>query len=173
MSSQPSIRVLAALSLVLWTASLDTLAADGSDADTSVAQPCLNHSMIKRTKVLNDRNILFVTRDDVSYNNQLPRQCPSLGRGTLVNYQIENRRLCNGSAFTILWQVGTSYVPTFICRLGMFLPVSEDEVAVLMAATEEQRAQRRNRRRGERDMVQTERVELPLAAEPPTAELTP
>ena len=33
--------------------------------------------MIRTTKVLNNQNILFVTRDDVSYANQLRRRFPA------------------------------------------------------------------------------------------------
>jgi hypothetical protein len=150
--------------MALFAAPLDALAAEDNDSETSVAQTCLNHQMIKRTKVLNDRNILFVTRDNVSYNNQLPRQCPSLGRGTLVNYSIENRRLCNGSSFSVLWRTGSGYVPTFICRLGMFLPVSEDEIADLVASTAKAKEERRARRRSDRDLVKAEPVELPPTA---------
>ena len=54
---------------------------EGQESDApSAVQQCLNHPTIRRTKILNERNIVFVTRDGTIYNNQLPRQCPSLRR---------------------------------------------------------------------------------------------
>src|SRR5688572_8858256 len=71
-----------------------TQSRDAAQSDEpSMAQPCLNHPAVRRTKILNDRNIVFVTRDDTIYNNQLPRQCPGLRRNSLVNYGIANSRL--------------------------------------------------------------------------------
>lgn len=144
-----------------------------ADEPVSVAQDCVNQRAIKRTKVLNDRTILFVARDGQHYINQLPRQCPSLRRNSLLNYAVANSQFCAGSTFTVLWETGTNrYVPGFVCPLGMFLPVTEDEVADITALTDEPAA-RRQRRRSERDMVQTERVELPRPAEDTAPEAVP
>lgn len=153
----------------LLCALLPGATAFADDEATSVAQPCIKHSQLKRTKVLGNRNILFVTRDGSMYNNELPRQCPSMRRNAIVNYAIRgpNADMCAGDSFQVLWDIGTSYAPAFICQLGLFAPISEDEAADLEAVTAE-RNERRPRRRGERDMVQAERVELPAEA-PATA----
>ena len=135
----------------------------------SVAQECLNQHSIKRTKVLNDQNILFVDREGQNYVNQLRRQCPSMRRNSLLSYPIVNSRLCAGNSFVLLMEVGMgNYVPSFVCQLGMFVPVSEDEVADIMAMTQ-QPDSARARRRSERDMIETERAELPQ----PAAEAAP
>jgi hypothetical protein len=135
---------------------------EAQERDTPrVARDCLNHPTIKRTKILNDRNIVFVTRDDTIYNNQLPRRCPSLKRGSLVNYPIENGRLCTGGSFQLLWETTPrNYVPAFVCQLGMFMPITESELEDLTAMTDESR-ERRPRRRSLREAVTTEQVELP------------
>jgi hypothetical protein len=143
----------------------------GSEQDrgesSGVARECLNHPAIRRTKILNDRNIVFVTRDDTIYNNQLPRQCPSLNRSSLVRYPIENARLCAGGSFQLLWETSPrNYVPAFVCQLGLFVPITEDELADLTAMTEENR-ERRPRRRSTREAVTTEEVEVPRAETPP------
>lgn len=128
------------------------------------AQTCLDQPTIKRTRVLNDRNIIFVTRDNAVYNNNLPKDCPSLRRGGLVRYPVEQRRLCAGGNFQVLWQAGgaNDYIPAFVCQLGYFVPISESELEDLTAATEENR-ERRPRGRSRREAVQTENVELPPA----------
>lgn len=159
---------MALLAAVFGTAASaqDGAAEDSDDEPSSVVQTCLNHPTIKRTKVLNDRNIVFITRDDTIYNNQLPRQCPSLKRGSLVNYGIEQSRLCAGGQFQVLWQLDMNrYAPAFVCQLGTFVPITEDELESLTAMTDENRS-RRNAKRSKREAVTTEEVELPPAEVP-------
>jgi hypothetical protein len=134
---------------------------EAQERDTPrVARECLSHPTIKRTKILNDRNIVFVTRDNTIYNNQLPRQCPSLKRGSLVRYPIENARLCAGGSFQLLWETSPrNYVPAFVCQLGIFVSITESELEDLTAMTDESR-ERRPRRRSLREAVTTEQVEL-------------
>jgi hypothetical protein len=128
-----------------------------------IARPCLNHSEIKRTQVLNDRNIVFVTRENKIYDNQLLRQCPSLRRNSVVNYAPVNGKLCAGNTFAVLWQTGANnYVPAFICPLGNFVPLTEDELADLTAMTDDGPGRRERRRN--RDAIKAEPVELPPAA---------
>lgn len=134
------------------------------------AQACLDHPTIRRTRVLNDRNIVFVTRNNTIYNNHLPKECPSLRRGSLVNYPVEQRRLCAGGSFQVLWQTGpaNNYIPAFVCQLGYFVPISESELEDLTAATDERR-ERRPRRRSRGEAVTTEQVELPPADAAPAS----
>jgi hypothetical protein len=160
----PAVLVSALLVPLLQTA--PARAAD--DDDTSVAQTCIRHSQLRRTKVLGDRNIVFVTRNGSIFNNELPRQCPSMRRNALLNYAVDGGDMCAGDSFQVLWQVGTNYMPAFVCQLGMFAPISEDEMADLEALTEE-RSERKPRRRTERDMVQAERAALPAPAPAETA----
>ena len=142
----------------------DGRAPDGDES--SVAKACLDHPRIKRTRILNDRNIVFFTRDGI-YNNVLPRQCPSLRRGSLVNYAVANRELCAGGQFQVLWQTGVGvYTPAFFCQLGYFVPVDESELEDLVAMTDEDRDRSRTRRRSARESVTTQQVELPPPAQP-------
>jgi hypothetical protein len=140
------------------------LAQDGADEEdggkAGVAQACLDHPTIRRTRIINDRNIAFFMRDGTIYLNQLPRQCPSLRRTSLVNYAIENRSVCAGSLFQVLWEAGTgNFVPSFVCRLGAFVPVTAEQLEDLEILTTEERRSRR--RRNASEAVTTEQVELP------------
>ena len=130
---------------------------------------CLPHPTITRTKILNGRNIVFVTRDNTIYNNELPKQCPSLNRRSLVNYGIQNGRICAGDRFQVLWETGPgNYQPSAMCQLGNFVPVTEAELDDLMAMTDENR-ERSKRGRSKREAVTTEPVEAPLATPAPAA----
>lgn len=145
------------------------VATEAADAP-SIGQACLNHPQIRRTKVLDDRNIVFVTRDDTIYNNQLPRECPGLRRNSIVNYAVANSRLCSGGLFQVLWQVGVNnFFPAAVCKLGYFVPITEAELEDLTAMTEENR-DRRSNRRSRRETVTTQQVELPPPAEVPATE---
>jgi hypothetical protein len=157
------------------TAQAQDGAAEADDAP-SVSQPCLNHPTIRRTKVLGDRNIVFTLRDGTIYNNQLPRQCPSLRRDSVVNYAVENSRLCAGASFQVLWETSLgNYVPAFVCRLGSFVPITAAELDDLVAITAENRARTR-RGRSMREAVTTSPVTLPRdepATTPPPAPASP
>lgn len=151
----------------------------------SIAQSCLPQINIKRSRVLNDRNILYVTKGGQAYNNVLPKQCPALRRDTTLAYTYVNAKLCAGSTFTVLQRVGIgsqtqpywnpatnekialpapAFVPTFVCQLGLFTPVSESEVEDIIGATEDKP---RRSRRSTREMVETENVSAPTPAPSP------
>jgi hypothetical protein len=174
------LRRSAATCAVLLVAALTTpIAAQQNDdaeatATSSAPRSCLPHPTIDRTKVLNDRNIVFVTRDDTIYHNELPKQCPSLKRNSLVNYGIANGRVCVGDRFQVLWETSPgNYLPASMCQLGSFRPISNTELDDLLAMTEENREKRR-RGRSTREAVTTEQVELPQAeAAPADAAISP
>jgi hypothetical protein len=142
---------------------------DAPEADDAPreARVCLDHPMVRRTRVLNNRNIVFVTRANEIYNNRLPEDCPSLRRGSLVRYPIEQRRFCAGSSFQVLWETTpNNYMPAFVCKLGYFVPITEDELEDLLVETAPDR-DRRPRRRSRREAITVEQVELPA---PPPAD---
>jgi hypothetical protein len=143
------------------------------EADPAAAptgpRSCLPHPTINRTKILNGRNIVFVTRDRTIYNNELPKECPNLNRRSLVNYGVQNGRVCAGDRFQVLWETGPgNYQPTAMCQLGNFVPITETELDDLMAMTDENR-DRSGRGRSKREAVTAEPVEAPLATPAPPA----
>ena len=140
-------------------------AQDGTDEDDGgeelgVAQACLDHPTIRRTRIISDRYIAFFMRGGKTYLNQLPQQCPSLRRTSLVNYAIENRSVCAGSLFQVMWEASTgNFVPSFVCRLGPFVPVTVEQLEDLEILTTEER--RSSRRRNASEAVTSAEVELP------------
>jgi hypothetical protein len=140
---------------------------DGSD-EVSGPVACLKQPEIRRARILSNRNIVFVTRFDEIYNNELPKECPGLHRNSLVSYPVTSARLCAGDRFQVLWeQRPGSYVPAALCPLGRFVPITATELEDLMTMTESNRG-RRQRGRSTREAVTTQQVELPAAAAPPT-----
>jgi hypothetical protein len=160
------------VALVLTAGAPAQEGADDKDSgELGVAQACVDHPTLRRTRIINDRNIAFFMRNGKIYLNQLPRQCPSLRRTSLVNYAIENQEVCSGSLFQVMWEAGTgNFVPSFVCQLGPFVPVTAEQLEDLEILTTEER--RSSRRRNTSEAVTTEQVELP-PAEPPAAEQSP
>jgi hypothetical protein len=168
MDKRSTITTVAAISAALFATALiargEAQQSEAEVANTSSSPlSCLPHPTINRTKILNGKNIVFVTRDHTIYNNQLPKQCASLNRRSLVNYAIANGRICAGDRFQVLWEERPgSYLPAAQCQLGYFVAISEAELEDLMAMTAEKR-ERRGRGRSTREAVTSEQVELPRA----------
>jgi hypothetical protein len=142
--------------------------ADGADETRSTVS-CLKQPDIRRATILSNRNIVFVTRFEEIYNNELPKQCPGLQRKSLVNYPITNGRLCAGDRFQVLLEQGGlgQYVPAAMCPLGTFVRITAAELEDLETMTDQHRT-RGQRGRSSREAVTTEQVELPPAAPPAT-----
>jgi hypothetical protein len=157
-------RLAACWALVLTALRLSVEAQDGGAAGAERA--CLNHPTIRNIRVLNDTNIAFFTSDDTIYNNTLPKRCPTLRRGSLLTYAVENGQLCAGGRFTVSDRVGE--LAAFECRFGYFAPITEDELADLTVAVNPPERGRRGSRRSRGDATTTE-VKLP----PRETEVTP
>jgi hypothetical protein len=113
---------------------------------------CINRSDIRRTKILSDRNIVFVTRHDEIYSNQLAKQCPNLTRNSVVNYPTSGGRMCEGDRFQVLWEQrpGSYIQPPCVAR---HVRTDYRSDSSLMAMTEEnaRRQARPQRSRGRND----------------------
>ena len=156
------------VALLAATLAAPGLAQPSDDADGSTSGPveCLKQSEVRRARILSNRNIVFVTRFDEIYNNQLPKECPGLRRNSLVSYPVTNARLCAGDRFQVLWeQRPGNYAPAALCPLGRFVPITATELEDLMTMTETNRG-RRQRGRSTREAVTTQQVELPPTATP-------
>src|SRR5512147_690734 len=73
MSLETTIRRSLLIAALLGAAYTGTASADEDGAH--VATACLRRSDIRTTKILGQRNVLFITRDRTTYNNQFKRQC--------------------------------------------------------------------------------------------------
>lgn len=152
---------IALASTALGAATLGGRAAADTDDEAPAAKSCLYEGDLRRTTVLDDRTILFTTRDGQTYSNSLPQQCPMMRGNSILNYEVEHRRICSGSMFQVLVDYGFGLTPGVVCALGIFVPISEDEASDLIARSKQSSDNPRRRRRSERDMVKIEPVEPP------------
>lgn len=141
---------------------------DAAVIDAAGPRPCLPQPRIKRTKILDNRNIVFVTHQDQIYNNPLPKQCATLNRRSLVNYEVANGYVCAGDRFQVIVETAPKvFMPGPLCELGTFVPITEAELDDLTAMTASKR-ERASRGRSSREAVTTEQIELPRNEPPPT-----
>lgn len=135
-------------------------AADAQDTDQfdRTPQQCLSTSSIDRTRVLDDRTILFFMRGKRIYRNYLPRKCPGLEREQRIMYKTQGSRLCDIDTITVLEEWGGRLTPGFTCPLGSFVPITAEEVEDLMRSPDVPR-----------NAIESEAVNLPADedADPP------
>jgi hypothetical protein len=109
--------------------------APADEEDSKVdAEPlrCLSMASIRSTKVVNDGNVLFYHGRGSVYLNRLERQCLGLARYGKFTYEVHtgarHARLCATDSITVLERTGRG----FNCGLGMFEPLSAEEVEALL-----------------------------------------
>lgn len=120
----------------LWLAD----AASGDEQSTA-PQParCISMGSVLTTTIVDDNRILFYQRGGRIYLNALDRTCVGLTRSGKFSYKVQSGaryvRMCDTDRINVLEQTGNG----FNCGLGMFVPVSAEAAAELLAtgATEE------------------------------------
>ena len=84
------------------------------------SRTCISTRRIRRTQVIDDRNILFyVTGRDV-YHNILPRACNGLRRENRFSYQTHGSQLCSRDAINVLFDHTWGLRTGAACGLGTF-----------------------------------------------------
>ena len=142
------IRLHFASALLVFGAALDARAQDGEEDRGS--EHCISLPRIDHTEVIDDQTILFYARGNRVYRNYLPRQCPGLEREQRFMYEVRNNQLCSSDAVSVLESWGSGLARGFLCPLGEFQELSEEELEEIKrldaAADAAQEALRRSRR---------------------------
>lgn len=98
-------------------------------ADDSAVR-CINVSKIRRTKVVDDRTILFYALGKKAYLNILPRPCRGLARENRFSYATFSRRLCDLDSIQVMYH-GGGMQPGRSCALGSFIRITREEANAL------------------------------------------
>ena len=83
---------------------------------TEMFENCIFNRSIKRTKVLDDSNIIFEMRNNRVYLNTFNQRCPPLRFSDQFAYKPTNNRLCNFDIISVFDSSG----PKGSCGLGKF-----------------------------------------------------
>ena len=123
-------RILACAILPLaWLLALPLSAEEAKDA-TVEGKRCISATRIDNTEIIDDRTIVFHMLGKDIYLNKLPHRCPGMRRNRTIAYRSQTSQLCRIDSITLLETAGgISRGPT--CGLGMFTPISKDELKAL------------------------------------------
>jgi len=132
MKSTQILTPVIALSLV------SSLAADVEQTNTVdlVAGPpekCIQVSLIDHTSIIDNENIIFYLKGGRMFRNILPVSCGGLDPNQVFRYETATSQLCNVDAITVLVRAGSEFLSGPSCALGLFYPVSAEDVAGLKA----------------------------------------
>jgi hypothetical protein len=94
-------------------------------------EQCVMLSRIDHTDVIDDQNILFYMNGGKIYRNHLPYPCSGLRFNDSFMYRTSLSQLCNVDIITVLDNIGFGFTPRNSCGLGLFYPVTKDDVAKL------------------------------------------
>jgi len=96
-------------------------------------EKCVSLARIDRTRVVDERTILFYMRGGDIYLNRLPHRCIGLRRGKTFMYKTSLNRLCNVDIITVLDDIGFGFSRGASCGLGSFQPIREDVAKMLLS----------------------------------------
>ncbi len=102
----------------------------GQDEDLQL-EKCIHTAYIRNTDILDDRTIVFYMRQKKIFVNQLPNRCFGLRMADGFAYNVSGLRLCDIDTIRVFRSFGNKSDMGPSCGLGMFRPVTEEEVAIL------------------------------------------
>jgi hypothetical protein len=102
------------------------------EIDEVNAKNCIRIRSIQNSRIMDDRNIIFVMTGSKNYHNILPRECHGLKREGRFSYGSSSGSLCNLDNIRILYQGGRGLQEGNACRLGKFHLISDEDVDALM-----------------------------------------
>lgn len=87
------------------------------------AENCVTRSMIRNTRVRDDRTIDFEMTGGRVYRNTLPASCPRLGFEEGFTYRSSSSQLCSVEIIYVLDRTGGDIRRGAGCGLGEFVPI--------------------------------------------------
>ena len=124
--------------IFVWLACLLALPSPGpSRADEAMeenARACINASVIRNTRIVDDSNILFYVRGSSIYHNILPKRCIGLSREGRFSYKIATGSLCRLDTIRIIYRgsgIG-GLQEGAACGLGYFHEITEEDVELML-----------------------------------------
>lgn len=95
------------------------------------SERCLSTYNIRRTEIIDDRNVLFHMRGGDIYQNILANRCPGLARENRFSYETTLNRLCQLDWIAVLYSEGSGLREGPRCGLGMFHLITGEDAEAL------------------------------------------
>ena len=99
-----------------------------------LVRSCVTLRSLRRTQVIDDRNVLFRMRGRTVYHNILPRRCGGLGREKRFSYDSQFGRLCQGDMIRVLYSDSFGAFGMREgggCQLGAFHKITQEDAKAL------------------------------------------
>jgi len=97
----------------------------------SDARSCIDLRSVRRTEIIDDRNILFHMRGKTVYHNILPHQCGGLAREDRFSYTTTIGRLCSLDMIRVLYTDPFGLREGNSCSLGKFHEISREDAKAM------------------------------------------
>ncbi len=121
-----------AASFCLLAPAATSFADDDDDVENDDGgERCITVRQITKSRIIDDRNILFYMRNRTIYHNELRRRCPGLTRNKIISYRTTIGRLCHSDFITLQDRFGMGTSLGASCSLGKFRPISKEEAQAL------------------------------------------
>ena len=125
--------VLLAACLALWTA---TAAAQEEEIVEEAlgdnAEQCISMRLVRRTEIVDDKNILFFMPRGVVYHNILPHRCGGLAREDRFGYETRMGRLCRLDSISVLYDDPFGVREGSRCSLGYFHKITKEDAEAII-----------------------------------------
>jgi hypothetical protein len=108
-------------------AALPLAAQEEEPVSDPMARECVDLRQVRRTEVVDDRNILFYMRGNLVYHNILPRQCGGLAREDRFSYRVAASRLCRMDDIRVLYNDPNGLREGNHCGLGLFHEITKED----------------------------------------------
>jgi len=105
--------------------------AEEDDDFDRTPRECINISRIDHTRIIDEHTILFYMRGNEIYRNYMPEACRGLSPRDPFLYSTTSRELCDVDAIELLESWGSQLTRGRSCELGLFYPITEEEVEEL------------------------------------------
>jgi len=116
---------------LLLLASTPAPAQDEEPVDDMTGERCVNLQRIRKTEIIDDRNMLFYMRGGDIYHNILANRCPGLAREKRFSYKTSLSSICQLDSIAVLYSEARGLREGARCGLGMFHPITEEDAEAL------------------------------------------
>jgi len=107
------------------------VANDEVSVDDSDSKNCISLNALRRTEVIDDKNILFYMRGKKIYHNALSNRCGGLAREDRFSYRSSAGKLCRMDLIRVLYNDVSGVREGNACSLSAFRLIDNEEAEAI------------------------------------------
>ena len=138
MYKPPMKYLLLSASLMLGlVATMSVQAQDPEPGHDDGSRTCVNTRRIRRTVIVDDRNLLFYMAGGTVYHNILRQSCNGLKREGRFSYHTTGNSLCRLDSIRVLYDGAWGLREGISCSLGDFFEIDEETAEAMREGPEQ------------------------------------